>query len=64
MTSLISPTAKTLLNSVMGQVHDTYAREIVVVHKDKKTLIGLNPAYNSVYRQQAATTQASKGETS
>ena len=49
MTDLISQDDKDRFDNVFNDLHDTFAREITIFKKAKKTFISTNQTYNALY---------------
>ena len=49
MTDLISQEDKDRFDNVFNDLHDTFAREITIFKKAKKTFISTNQTYNALY---------------
>jgi hypothetical protein len=50
-TSYISAAQKSFINSAMDNIHETFAREIVVIMNPTVVVISTSPSYNSFYKR-------------
>jgi hypothetical protein len=48
-TSLISNIQKTQVRAILDDIHETFAREIVVFEDGERVLISASPEYNAIY---------------
>ena len=61
MGSLISDTDKTNIGKVFDDMHDTFARGVIVFQKDNEIFVATNGTYNALYsRLQDQTTKRTK----
>ena len=49
MSDLLSSGEKSAFDSVFDDIHDTFAREIIIYKKSKKVFIATNGTYNALY---------------
>ena len=49
MTDLLSSGEKSAFDAVFDDLHDTFAREIVIYKKSKKVFVATNSTYNALY---------------
>ena len=49
MTDLLSSGEKSAFDGVFDDLHDTFAREIVIYKKSKKVFVATNSTYNALY---------------
>jgi len=50
MGSLINDSTKADLESVMGELHDTFARDLVCVKEANRVILSTDPNYNFLYK--------------
>lgn len=56
MSSLLTSTEKSALNSIMNDQHDTFARLVTVYKRAKETVSTPSTSFNSIYGNAGATT--------
>ena len=56
MTSFLPDDQKKILAEQFNNLHDTFAREIVVYKEAQKVVINTDPNYNYIYNQTGGTT--------
>jgi len=59
-TALISDTQKIAIQSIIDDIHETFARNITVFEEGRKILIAASPEYNGVYGRIGATSSSTK----
>lgn len=57
-TALISDTQKIAIQSIIDDIHETFARNITVFEEGRKILIAASPEYNGVYGRVGATSSS------
>ena len=57
-TALISDTQKIAIQSIIDDIHETFARNITVFEEGRKILIAASPEYNVVYGRVGATSSS------
>lgn len=62
MASLISDSQKASLQSVMSDMHDTFAREIKAFKDGKRVTLSSNPNYSHVYKSSTSSVETRKVE--